>query len=177
MWLYVIVLKSFAVYIVDIYTATTMLSTSTWSNEIFNQDCEDLGCVTIPFETGKWLFVGCIIFSFLLVRSPIVLRHTRLTLPQLGYESYKSRKIVASRDISYAFTNVMANNYYSIRTFRPPSPKCTTHLPTSQDPTRTFVSSTTSATLPRRATTLHSSSSSPSRVRFTICCKRQLTPR
>ncbi len=67
-WLYLIVLKSFAVYIVDIYTATTMLTTTSWSNEIFN-NCADIdGCVTIPFETGKWLFVGCIIFSFLLVR-------------------------------------------------------------------------------------------------------------
>ncbi|KIY73641.1 hypothetical protein CYLTODRAFT_416671 [Cylindrobasidium torrendii FP15055 ss-10] len=99
-WLYLIVLKSFAVYIVDIYTATTMLSSTTWSNEIFN-NCEDLGCITIPFQTGKWLFVGCIIFSFLL----------------LGYESYKAKKIVASRDISYAFTNIQANNYYSIRSY------------------------------------------------------------
>ncbi|KAF8914573.1 hypothetical protein CPB85DRAFT_1433573 [Mucidula mucida] len=100
-WLYLIVLKSFAVYIVDIYTATTMLTTTSWSNEIFN-NCADIdGCVTIPFETGKWLFVGCIIFSFLL----------------LGYEAYKSRKIIASRDISYAFTNVQANNYYSIRSY------------------------------------------------------------
>lgn len=33
---------------------------------------------------------------------------------QLAYEAYKSKKIIASRDISYAFTNVMANNYYSL---------------------------------------------------------------
>lgn len=47
-----------------------MLSTKAWSNEIFNQ-CKNLqgqGCIFIPFETGRWLFVGCIIFSFLLVR-------------------------------------------------------------------------------------------------------------
>ena len=36
---------------------------------------------------------------------------------QLAYEAHKSKKIVASRDISYAFTNVMANNYYSLSTF------------------------------------------------------------
>ena len=37
-----------------------------------------------------------------------------LTLLQLAYEAYKAKKIIASRDISYAFTNVMANNYYSL---------------------------------------------------------------
>lgn len=37
------------------------------------------------------------------------------THTQLGYETYKARKVIRSRDISYAFTNVMANNYYSIR--------------------------------------------------------------
>ena len=36
---------------------------------------------------------------------------------QLAYESRKAKKIIASRDISYAFTNVMANHYYSLRRF------------------------------------------------------------
>jgi len=101
LWLYIIVLKSFLVYILDIFTAVTMLSTQAWSNEIFNQ-CQDVdGCIFIPFLTGRWLFVGCIIFSFLL----------------LAYEARKSKKIIASRDISYAFTNVMANHYYSLRSY------------------------------------------------------------
>lgn len=100
LWLYIIVLKSFLVYVSDIFTAITMLTTKSWSNEIFN-NCAKIGCVSIPFNVGKWLFVGCIIFSFLL----------------LGYESRKAKKIIASRDISYAFTNVMANNYYSLRSY------------------------------------------------------------
>jgi len=33
------------------------------------------------------------------------------------YEGRKAKKIIASRDISYAFTNVMANNYYSLRSY------------------------------------------------------------
>ncbi|KAF5393959.1 hypothetical protein D9757_000130 [Collybiopsis confluens] len=100
LWLYIIVLKSFLVYVSDIFTAITMLTTTSWSNEIFN-NCQKLGCVSIPFNTGKWLFVGCIIFSFLL----------------LAYETRKSKKIIASRDISYAFTNVMAQHYYSLRSY------------------------------------------------------------
>ncbi|KAI0347367.1 hypothetical protein BDW22DRAFT_1481012 [Trametopsis cervina] len=103
LWLYVIILKGFFVYISDIFTAVTMLSTDSWSNAIFNSCSPDLhnGCVAIPFNVGKWLFFGCIIFSFLL----------------LAYEGYKSKKIIQSRDISYAFTNVMANNYYSLRSY------------------------------------------------------------
>lgn len=79
LWLYIIVLKSFLVYVSDIFTAITMLSTNGWSNEIFNQcDKQEIdGCVAIPFQTGKWLFVGCIIFSFLLVCAP----HFRVAAP------------------------------------------------------------------------------------------------
>ncbi|KAJ7276316.1 hypothetical protein B0H12DRAFT_1227470 [Mycena haematopus] len=101
-FLFLIFFKSFAVYMSDIFTAVTMLTTKAWSNQIFNE-CTDknAGCVIIPFSTGKWLFVGCIIFSFLL----------------LGYEGRKAKLIVASHDISYAFTNVLANNYYSLRSY------------------------------------------------------------
>jgi len=101
LWLYIIILKSFLVYISDIFSATTMLTTSTWSNQIFNNCQHQDGCFYIPFNIGKWLFVGCIIFGFLL----------------LAYEARKSKKIIASRDISYAFTNVMANHYYSLRSY------------------------------------------------------------
>jgi hypothetical protein len=70
LWIYILVLKSFLVYVFDIFTAITMLTTENWSNHIFDscKEGEDNGCVFIPFSVGKWLFVGCIIFSFLLVR-------------------------------------------------------------------------------------------------------------
>ncbi|PIL37255.1 hypothetical protein GSI_00948 [Ganoderma sinense ZZ0214-1] len=102
-WLYVGVLISFLVYVSDIFTAVTMLTTTSWSNSIF-QSCpqhENNGCVYIPFSIGRWLFFGCVIFSFLL----------------LAYDAYKAKKIIQSRDISYAFTNVMANKYYSLRSY------------------------------------------------------------
>jgi hypothetical protein len=70
LFLYLLMLKSFLVYISDIFTATTMLTTDGWSNDIYNScpaddDTED--CVPIDFNIGKWVFFGCIIFSFLLV--------------------------------------------------------------------------------------------------------------
>ena len=120
MWLYIIVLKDFLVYVLDIFTAITMLTSQQWSNQIFNDCPKTKDCVAVPFNVGRWLFVGCIIFGFLLVsckagRSTI--SHQRAP-PQLAYEAHKSKKIVASRDISYAFTNVMANNYYSLSTIQ-----------------------------------------------------------
>jgi len=102
LWLYLLVAKSFLVYVSDIYTAVIMLSSHDWSNTIFTScSNQKKDCSIIPFKYGKWLFVGCIIFSFLL----------------LGYEWYKAKKIIASRDISYSFSNVMANNYYSLRSY------------------------------------------------------------
>lgn len=68
LWLFVIVLKSFLVYVSDIFTAITMATTQNWSNQVAScPETEDNGCVYIPFRVGKWLFIGCIAFSFLLV--------------------------------------------------------------------------------------------------------------
>jgi hypothetical protein len=83
---------------------------------------------------------------------------------QLAYEAYKAKRIIASRDISYAFTNVMANNYYSLsehyRSFfliHVSDIEIQGHMITS-------VSLTISPILPRGWMTLLSSSSSHSRV-------------
>lgn len=100
---YVWLLKSLAVYGLDIFTAVTMLSTDHWTNAI-QAKCQDAASdcvVSIPFNVAKWIFVGCIGASFLL----------------LAYESWKARRIVRSRDISYAFTNPMAQDYYSLKSY------------------------------------------------------------
>ncbi|PWN26518.1 hypothetical protein BDZ90DRAFT_241690 [Jaminaea rosea] len=101
-FVFALVIKSFAVYIADIYTAVTLLAFNHFNGNIYNkvQDNPD-NTVPVPIQYGKWVFFGCIIFSFLL----------------LAYEAHKCRAIVRSRDISYAYTNVMANNYYSLRSY------------------------------------------------------------
>jgi hypothetical protein len=85
-----------------------MVTTHNWSNDIFDSCPKSIqdtgGCVAIDFNIGRWIFFGCVIFGFLLV----------------AYEARKSKKIVKSRDISYAFTNVMANHYYSLRMYESP---------------------------------------------------------
>lgn len=65
-WLYIMVLITVGVYCANIYTAVTMLVADGWSNSIFGK-CGDECAVKIPIDVGKWIFVGCIIFSFLLV--------------------------------------------------------------------------------------------------------------
>ncbi|KAK8847653.1 hypothetical protein IAR55_005512 [Kwoniella newhampshirensis] len=97
---YVWLLKSIAVYGLDIFTAVTMISSDHWTNSLTSK-C-DYGCaVDVKYSIAKWVFVGCIIFSFLL----------------LGYETYRAKRVIDSRDISYAFTNLIANDYYSFRSY------------------------------------------------------------
>ncbi|KAG8692555.1 hypothetical protein FRC09_011127, partial [Ceratobasidium sp. 395] len=103
-WVYVLVVKAFLVYMSDIFTAVTMLSSDGWTNQIASE-CGDDCAVDIQFNIAKWVFhldttVNEIAFG-----------------SQLAYEAYKAKKIIASRDISYAFTNVMANTYYSLRSY------------------------------------------------------------
>lgn len=69
LWLYVLLIKSFMVYLSDLFSAITMLTTKQWSNNIFDQ-CKKQklnNCVVVDFSIGKWIFVGCIIFGYLLV--------------------------------------------------------------------------------------------------------------
>lgn len=77
-----------------------MLAKDHWAGNILSESDES-STIKVPFTIGKWIFLGCIIVSFLL----------------LAWESRKARMIIRSRDISYAFTNVMANNYYSMKSY------------------------------------------------------------
>lgn len=57
--------------------------------------------ITVKFGIAKWVFCGCIFFSFLL----------------LGWEMYRASRVIKTRDISYCFTNVMANRWVSVRDY------------------------------------------------------------
>ena len=89
-----------------------------WTNAI-QRKCGDDCAIDVKFSIAKWIFVGCIIFSFLLASQTNhhIQCEAALILdcfPQLGYETWKAKKAVMSRDISYAFTNLIANDYYSL---------------------------------------------------------------
>ncbi|GAA5884370.1 hypothetical protein JCM6882_002246 [Rhodosporidiobolus microsporus] len=105
-WLWLMFIKSIAVYVADIYTLVALLASNRWSASILQSDAakadtKSSNVLEVPFSIGKWIFFGCIIFSFLL----------------LLWEARKARAIIKSRDISYAFTNVMSNNWYALRSY------------------------------------------------------------
>ncbi|GAA5943354.1 uncharacterized protein JCM15063_002922 [Sporobolomyces koalae] len=105
-WLWILFVKSVAVYIADIYTLVALLASDRWAASILQSEAAQGNTTSgnvleVPFSIGKWIFFGCIIFSFLL----------------LLWEARKAHAIIKSRDISYSFTNVMANNWYALRSY------------------------------------------------------------
>ncbi|CAG8563225.1 10947_t:CDS:2 [Acaulospora morrowiae] len=91
--LFMVVLKSILVYMADMWTAGILLIFDRWSSAIQPK---------IPFFISKWIYVGCIFFSFLL----------------LAWDIKKARHIIATRDISYAFTSTIAYRYYTLRSYK-----------------------------------------------------------
>ena len=65
-FLYILVIKSVGVYAADIYTMVLLLASNHWAGSIL-QASEGSSAVQVPFSIGKWIFFGCIIFSFLLL--------------------------------------------------------------------------------------------------------------
>ncbi|CAO3695103.1 unnamed protein product [Rhizopus stolonifer] len=93
MTMFFVILKGFLVYVADLWTAVSLLVIGN-SSEIEGAD--------IPPEVSKWIFLGAILVSFIL----------------LFWDIRKSRNIIDSGDISYAFTSVIANRWYSVNDFR-----------------------------------------------------------
>ncbi|KAL0085842.1 hypothetical protein J3Q64DRAFT_1495290 [Phycomyces blakesleeanus] len=91
-FIYLVVLKSLLVYIADLWTAVSLLV-------IDHRNAEDSA---IPYSISKWIFLGAIFISFAL----------------LFWDFRKSRRIIATRNISYTFTSVMASRYYSMKDYR-----------------------------------------------------------
>ncbi|GAA5983034.1 hypothetical protein JCM10908_006874 [Rhodotorula pacifica] len=106
-WLWTTFIISIAVYVADVYTLVALLASNRWAGQILQTQASesDSGSnrhiLLVPFKIGKWIFFACIIVSFLLAL----------------WDARKARAIVKSRDISYAFTNVMAHNWYALRSY------------------------------------------------------------
>ncbi|RUP45610.1 hypothetical protein BC936DRAFT_147953 [Jimgerdemannia flammicorona] len=91
-FVFLVVIKSFVIYIADLWTAGIILIFDKWNTGVQPK---------IPFYIGKWIYVGCILLSFLL----------------LSLDIRKARMIIASKDISYATTSLTAYRYYSMRSY------------------------------------------------------------
>ncbi|KAI8639721.1 hypothetical protein BD408DRAFT_420973 [Parasitella parasitica] len=92
-FMFVLMLKGFLVYVADLWTAVSLLVIG---NSSINADA------SIPPDVAKWIFLGAILISFVL----------------LFWDIRKARGIVESRDISYAFFSVIANRWYSANDYK-----------------------------------------------------------
>ncbi|KAI8096735.1 uncharacterized protein BX664DRAFT_257542, partial [Halteromyces radiatus] len=92
MIMYIAIIISFAAYCADIWSACILLIYNQWSLS---------SPPKIPLYISKWIFVGCIILSFIL----------------LAWDIRKARIVMASRDISYAATNNIAFRYMSVKSY------------------------------------------------------------
>ncbi|KAI9477837.1 MAG: hypothetical protein EXX96DRAFT_523951 [Benjaminiella poitrasii] len=91
MSVFLLSLKSFAVYVADLWTAVSLL--------VIGQTTVT---PAIPTEISKWIFFACIMISFLV----------------LIWDMFKAYRILKSRDIAFAFTSVIANRYLSMKDYR-----------------------------------------------------------
>ncbi|KAK3844257.1 MAG: hypothetical protein J3R72DRAFT_86202 [Linnemannia gamsii] len=95
------IIRGILVYCSDIFTAANLLANSNENSFVPPQGVQLEVFGKLPFEVYKWLFSGCILLGFAL----------------LGWEIRRARAIIISRDISYAFTSLIASRYYTVRSY------------------------------------------------------------
>ncbi|KAF9095685.1 hypothetical protein BGX29_003466 [Mortierella sp. GBA35] len=99
---FAIVIKGILIYCADLWTAVNLLVSGTWSSDLgVEHDQISFKSINISFEIYKWVFAACIILSFIL----------------LAWDMKKAVAIINSRDISYAFTSMIAYRYYAIKSY------------------------------------------------------------
>ncbi|ORY79971.1 hypothetical protein BCR37DRAFT_381399 [Protomyces lactucae-debilis] len=86
------IIRSFAILGLDIYTAIGLLILNTNAQAVAQQ-------TFIAHDITKWIFSGCIILSVVL----------------LIWDWIVAIRIIRSRNISFAFTNLIANRWYSVK--------------------------------------------------------------
>ncbi|KAF9359539.1 hypothetical protein BGX26_012087 [Mortierella sp. AD094] len=95
------IIRGILVYCSDIFTAANLLANSNENSFVPKTGVQLELFGKLPFDVYKYLFSGCILLGFLL----------------LGLEIRRARAIIISRDISYAFTSLIASRYYTVRSY------------------------------------------------------------
>lgn len=93
-YVWVSTFRSFAILGLDIYTAIGLLILKSYKSTVTQQ-------TFIAHNVTKWIFAGCIILSVVL----------------LIWDWIVAIRIMRSKNISFAFTNVIANRVYSLRSY------------------------------------------------------------
>ncbi|KAF9361593.1 hypothetical protein BGX34_007053 [Mortierella sp. NVP85] len=105
MLVFAIVIKGILIYCADLWTVVNLFFADDWSSTIAAENGQkdiklgDFGSLSFPFYRG--VFAACIILSFIL----------------LAWDIKKAVAVIESRDISYAFTSMIAYRYYAIKSY------------------------------------------------------------
>ncbi|KAF9973057.1 hypothetical protein BGZ73_003746 [Actinomortierella ambigua] len=102
---FVIVIRGILVYCADIFTAVNLLANKN-PDTFFHIDEKtgtviEVANIKLPFIVYKYLFSACIILGLLL----------------LAWDIRRAIRIIKTRDIAFAFTSMIANRYYVIRSY------------------------------------------------------------
>lgn len=89
-WLWFLALISVAVYAADTFTAINLLVFNRWSSQINP---------SIPFSISKWIFAGCIIFSWVLC----------------GYEWVRASRVLHRGGVADSYLDPLAATLQSLR--------------------------------------------------------------
>lgn len=92
LFMYVQIIITLAVYASDIYTAIMLLAFDRWASSI---------SPFVPFHISRWLFGGCILFSFVL----------------LIYDYIQAYRVWKRYNICLTYTNPICRTIYSIKGF------------------------------------------------------------
>ncbi|KAG0276981.1 hypothetical protein BGZ95_006718 [Linnemannia exigua] len=99
---FAIVIKGILIYCADLWTAVNLLVSKSWTSNLgLDGNKISFQSIDISFEIYKWIFAACIVLSFIL----------------LAWDMKKATAIIQSRDISYAFTSMIAYRYYAIKSY------------------------------------------------------------
>lgn len=89
MWLWVLIITSIAVYVVDIFTAVNLLAFDQFAGVE----------PAIPFDISKWIFATCIILSFIF----------------LGFEWFRAIGVIRRGSVAESYLDPLAVIVQSIR--------------------------------------------------------------
>lgn len=89
-WLWFLALVGIAVYVVDTFTAVQLLAYNNWSSQVQP---------ALAFEYSKWIFAGCILFSWVLC----------------FYEWFRALRVIKRGGVAESFLDPLAVTLQSIR--------------------------------------------------------------
>jgi hypothetical protein len=101
LYIYVFIIRGVVVYVADLLSLVVQFSGTSGVAGAGSPNNTGNEFLNYVYEYLKWIYLVCVLISFAL----------------LAVDVRKARRIIKSRDISFAFTSVIAYRYYAIKKF------------------------------------------------------------